>query len=132
MSKSLPYTATPTRQVGPRQLHLHHEVRETAHADRWGRLIGGRASTWEEHHEVTGEPDRADGRPWHKPAGHLWAFEPHAMRAGKGYGAIQTTQYYASEADRDAAVARYFVNMEKRARKTAEADAAKVAAKAAR
>lgn len=132
MSKSPASTATPTRQVGPRQLHLHHDVRETAHADRWGRLIGGRASTWEEHHEETGEPARADGRGFYRPAGHLFAFEPHAMRSGEVYGASQSTQYFTTAASRDAAVESYFVGMEKRARKTADADAAKVAAKAAR
>lgn len=53
------------------------------------------------------------------PAGHVFGFRPMAMRGGKTFGAISHEQWFDTAEQRDAAVARYFVNAEKRAQKNA-------------
>ena len=49
----------------------------------------------------------------------MFYFTPSATRAGEAYGASQTANFFFSEDERDAAVAKYFAAAEKRAQKTA-------------
>jgi hypothetical protein len=130
--KQIAHTAVPTQAIGTATREVRRDQRDTCHRDRLGRVIGGRASTWSAWYELTGEPERADGRCWYLPEGQVWAFCPHATRDGIVYGASQSDQFYATEAERDAAVELYFVGMEKRAAKTAasvESEKARWAAK---
>lgn len=53
------------------------------------------------------------------PAGHVYGFRSMARRAGAVFGAISREQWFDTAEQRDAAVARYFVNAEKRAKKNA-------------
>lgn len=98
--------------------------------DRLGRRIGARVcrftstlNVW--HDSATGEP-APRGADWHTPRpaggfeprpGTVWCYEPHALRNGKVYGASQPTSMFDSEADREAAVARYLRDARKRAAK---------------
>jgi hypothetical protein len=52
-----------------------------------------------------------------RPAGTYFGFRPHALRAGKLYGASHGEQLFADENERNAAVSRYFAEAEKRALK---------------
>ena len=51
--------------------------------------------------------------------GVWYTARPHALRDGQPFGAIQGAQSFRTEAERDAYVARYFANAQKRARKAA-------------
>lgn len=125
------YTTTRTQQVG-KGTNKAVESRETAHADRWGRLIGGIMETWEVDYELVPGNPAPSTSPWHPVPGHYFAASPHSMRKGERYGASQGTTLFTTAESRAAYVEKYFRDMEKRARKTAEADAAKVAAKGTR
>jgi hypothetical protein len=94
--------------------------RSTAHRDRQGRVIGGACRI-----ATVRFVDRPEGQTWgrYMPdcAVDMVAFSycPTATRNGVTYGASQSTMYFATAALRDAAVAKYFDGMEKRAAKTA-------------
>lgn len=89
------------------------EIRETAHHDSRGRLIGGQVWTWESDWV---ECDRLG---WSVEPGHYFSFTTHSTRDRVNYGASQKTYRFASAAERDAAVEKYFVGVAKRAAKNA-------------
>lgn len=81
--------------------------------DRLGREIGGIAYRFRE--TFTEVPE---GQTYHHRGyapGQYFAFNPHASRNGREYGALQKTQYFTDAESRDAAVELYFRNAEKRA-----------------
>ena len=97
------------------------QVREFPHKDTKGRRVGARALTFMvEYSPVDPEKVSKWFVGYSKPPGVLYGWRPHALRDGKPYGAAQATSEYASEAERTAAIARYFAGAEKRARKLAE------------
>jgi hypothetical protein len=100
-----------------------NETREFDAFDNKGRRFGARATTYS---IVYGPAEQVET--WNYPsnvAGHAeqaakadttrYAFRPHALRDGKPYGASHSEQQFATEAKRDAAVAKYFAQAEKRA-----------------
>lgn len=54
-----------------------------------------------------------------KPEGPVYGFRPQAQRNGEAFGAVQSTRWFETPADRDAAIAKYFVMAEKTATKNA-------------
>jgi hypothetical protein len=87
------------------------QTQEYDATDRFGRRIGARASletvVWVE-----------DEKGWSSvPAGTYYVFKPHALRDGKSYGASQPAQQFATQAERQAAVNKYFLGAQKRALK---------------
>lgn len=94
--------------------------------DPKGRRLGARVcrftstlQVW--HDKATGEPAPRSAD-WRLPdggyeprPGTVWCFIPQAMRGGKPYGASQATNMFDSEAEREAAIARYLVDARKRA-----------------
>ncbi len=49
-----------------------------------------------------------------KPVGKYFAFQPHATRNGKTYGACQQDQEYLTKSERDAAIQKYIESAKKR------------------
>lgn len=102
-------------------------TRETCHKDRLGRLIGGHVTTTDGEFVAHAEGEPLPAGVWgtysFRP-GPFFAYCPHSTRNGSLFGASQSTVYFATAAERDAAVEKYFRDMEKRARKTAEKAAA--------
>lgn len=49
--------------------------------------------------------------------GLYWSFRPSATRSGVEYGATQPRQYFKTEAEMEAAIAKYFASAKKRALK---------------
>lgn len=80
-------TTTRTHQTGATTPTV--ESRETCHADRWGRLIGGLVQTWEVDYADVPDAKLSD-RPYYPAAGHYFAACPHSMRGGERYGASQS------------------------------------------
>lgn len=86
--------------------------------DKKGRAIGGVANLYEADRTIA-ERELYVSCPQGevKPAGRVYGYSPHATRDGEWFGAIQGTQWFDTAEQRDAAVARYFANAEKRAKK---------------
>lgn len=103
------------------------EIRETAFRDSRGRLAGGSVRRADYAARLLADGEKMVHTPgasyWSAPSvgigedGRTYAFRPHSTRDGKAYGATQAQKFYATPAERDAAVEAYFVGMEKRARK---------------
>ena len=83
--------------------------------DAKGRAIGSQIkrieADWVDAAEGAGYGYRTDRR------GHWFAFEPHATRDGKRYGAYQGPRWFATVEDREAAIVEYLVQARKRAAK---------------
>ena len=99
------------------------QARTWAYTDRKGREIGARVTTfiiaysvdecsWGNHTTFAEAEDRARDLA-KKPYG----FKTHALRNGLAYGATGDDRYFATLEERDAAVAKYFKDAEKRAAK---------------
>lgn len=94
------------------------EVRNFGIADSRGREIGGAVETWAQTYEA-----RTDGSRWGQIAEPeligktVFCYQPHALRNGREYGAIQRTVFFDSAEARDAAVQKYFLAAQKRAAK---------------
>lgn len=106
-------------EQGPR------EVRETCHSDRFGRLIGGQVYRFAANAVALAEGETAPAG-WSRwsvsesiPTGPVFGYIPGATRNGEHYGASQGRRFFSTEAARDAAVEKYFADVEKRARKAA-------------
>lgn len=103
-------------------------VRNFGVQDNKGRAVGAFVKTFTEvYRDATpeetakGERDNYYGadyiRLFRVPVGTYYCFTPCATRAGESFGAGMGSNTYATEADRDAAVAEYFKNAQKRATK---------------
>jgi len=109
-----------TRRDYDADVKLPREVREFNHRDRLGRLIGARADRSTVSYVDLTEAELETRRCWNCiPAGTYFAFQPSALRNGRHYGASQREQLFTTEAEREAAVAKYFRDAEKRAAKRA-------------
>lgn len=95
-------------------------------ADKKGRKIG--ASAWCCSQVLTPVPQEEIDRGWYGwifegadelNGATIYSYTPHGTRDGKDFGAFQGRFYFTSEQERDAAVAKYFANAEKRAIKKA-------------
>lgn len=96
------------------------ESRVFAHVDNKGRAIGAKAYKWTFEAAEGFHPEYRHGfRASRVPVGTNFAFEPSATRGGESFGACQETRFFRTAAERDAAVAKYFADAEKRAAKTA-------------
>lgn len=91
------------------------------YTDRKGREIGARVTTyciaysvdesdWGSHSTFAEAEDRA-----RELAKKPWAFYTRALRNGLAYGASGRDKYFATLEERDAAIAKYFKDAEKRA-----------------
>lgn len=103
---------------------LATETRTFDAFDTKGRRFGGRAVTFAVDYvadtaQLWNYPGNIASAEARAPyAGTTrYGFRPHAMRGGKGYGASQGANEFATAAERDAAVAKYFAEAEKRALK---------------
>lgn len=95
---------------------INTESRSFCHTDRFGRVIGGLAYTWEA--DFVPQTEGAFGYVSIEP-GHYFVFAPTATRDGRRYGASQRDQRYTTREERDAAVEAYFKAAERRAAKRA-------------
>lgn len=82
--------------------------------DRKGRSIG--ATVWLREVGMA-EGKSAHGSYYNMAPGHYFVMTVQATRAGVAYGACQQRQYFKTEAERDAAVEKYFREAAKRAAK---------------
>lgn len=88
-------------------------VRDFPFVDSKGRRIGGRIVLSDETATLA-----ADGNRLTDALGLRFVARPHALRDGELFGASQSCQYFATAIERDAYVAKYFRDAEKRAAKT--------------
>lgn len=86
--------------------------RTFADLDKKGRTIGG-IVTLREVDMAPGEDQY--GSYCNMEPGHYFTMTPQATRNGSGYGASQFTRYFKTEAERTAAVEKYFADAAKRA-----------------
>lgn len=107
-----------TRQVGDHQ-NVSHTDHDFGHLDAKWRTIGARVTTWEQDMEAVTEEEATAWRwGWYAVApGHWYIFCPHATRNGATYGALQSTQWFTTAAERDRAIAKYLKGAAKRAEK---------------
>lgn len=92
------------------------EARDFGCRDSKGRIIG--ATVYRCDVFYTAKPE--DARGWYSAQPEWinvkrYGFTPSATRAGHGFGASQPMQHFATEAERETAVAKYFAGAEKRA-----------------
>jgi hypothetical protein len=93
------------------------ECRNFDARDSKGRIVGAAALRF----TLTAEPIAM--RPQKErsclglPPGFYYCYEPGALRDGKGFGAICRMRYFTTEAEREAAVEKYFGGAQKRAAK---------------
>lgn len=92
--------------------------------DRFGRELGASVTlftaintpvSW----ETNFEPFAQEVAKALLPAGRVYGFTPWSKRDGKPYGASQLARWFATEAQRDAAVVKYLAEARKRAAKNA-------------
>lgn len=99
------------------QTDMGHEVHDFGVKDARGRAIGAKVYYREiELVEFTPEEFQVY---YALPAGYYYVATMRATRNGVDYGASQPRQYFATEAERDAAVQAYLANAKKRAAKKA-------------
>lgn len=95
------------------------ETREFDAVDSKGRRFG--ASAYKFHRDYSRKVGEVAAYCAHnmcqRPAGRYFGFRPQAMRGGERYGASHGETLYSTEAERDAAVAKYFADAQKRALK---------------
>ncbi len=88
--------------------------------DSKGREVGARVSFYNVTvTELTGNPASYYTVDSAAELGEFFAFCPQATRNGEGFGACQSFRHFRTVAERDAAVAKYFKDAEKRATKAA-------------
>lgn len=92
-------------------------IREFDFVDAKGRRIGGRVILRVETRELHPVADPKGYSRLSKWVGSRFTAEPHALRDGERFGASQATHYFETEGERDAYVAKYFRDAEKRAAK---------------
>lgn len=109
----------PTHSLGQR--HRETAVRSFDARDRFGRTIGAKAYTWEESYAEAADSTPSATYHHYIVPGCYFGFCPQALRDGRKYGAVQHDQLFTTEEARDAAVARYFADAERRAAKAAQA-----------
>jgi hypothetical protein len=103
-------------------------LRSFDYRDRLGRQIGASAQLIEYHFEpfdgtegdFTIDYNDADRRLRVTEPRVEYVYSPHATRNGSDYGALQGYRCFATEAERDQAIAKYFAEAEKRAAKIAQ------------
>lgn len=89
--------------------------------DERGRKLGARVAFSEvELVEVEAGADRWACRTYSKPAGYYFLARMQATRDGSLFGATQLDNWYTTEAERDAAVAKYLKQARSRALKLAK------------
>jgi len=101
-----------------KQVEEIEQGRETADfgvTDKQGRRIGAQVLFSRVTFEAIEEGYR--GLQWKREPGTYFAFYPRALRAGKGYGASQRTQYFTNNEARLEAVEKYFKGARARALK---------------
>jgi len=83
---------------------MESEFIATGIADKQGRMIGAKISTWEETFQAV--PD--DVTSWYNltPGTHL-ALRTMTTRNDRPFGAMQGTKYFMNRTERDAEIARY-------------------------
>lgn len=91
------------------------EVRDFDAVDNKGRRFGARVRTFIETRDAVTQSDPRYRNSLSKWTGVRYVAQPHAMRGGELYGAMPSDQYFETEAARDAYVAKYFADAEKRA-----------------
>ncbi|HSF05736.1 MAG TPA: hypothetical protein VLG10_08100 [Methylomirabilota bacterium] len=99
-------------------------------ADRRGRLMGARLTSWEVDFTQMTPAEAAAHAETHyyvpnapvDRAGHWYVFAPHATRDGVIYGASQPERYFRTSEERAKAAAKYLLEAEKRASKRAAAE----------
>lgn len=85
--------------------------------DGRGRLMGVRVERCE-----ADWVDSPEGQLWGyitERRGHWFSYRPHTTRDGKHYGPVQTERWFATREERDADIARYIADAQKRANKKA-------------
>lgn len=82
--------------------------------DAKGRKIGAMVTTFEIDYVEIQEDSQSF---WRQAPGHYFVMCPQATRDGKPYGACQRDQLFTTEAERNAARAKYFAGARKRAAK---------------
>jgi hypothetical protein len=93
-------------------------VHNFGHKDRFGREIGAGVKTYRVKFDDIGEEKKALGYGGYDRApGYYLALNVQSTRAGERYGASQGTQFFDSEAERDAAIAKRLKAMAKGAQK---------------
>ncbi len=98
---------------------LGRGVRAARHG-HLGREVGARVSFYNVTvTELTGNPASYYTVDSAAELGEFFAFCPQATRNGEGFGACQSFRHFRTVAERDAAVAKYFKDAEKRATKAA-------------
>ncbi len=89
------------------------ETREFDAIDTKGRRFGARMRTWTEAREAVTENNPAYSNRISKWSGVRYFAGPHALRGGQLYGAMPNDQCFETIAERDAYIAKYFVEAEK-------------------
>jgi hypothetical protein len=97
--------------------HVETITRSFGVLDAKGREIGGSISIGREIR--TPRLAEAKGYSITKECGEWLTASPGALRDGKRFGSSHGWQYFSSQAELDAYVAKYFADAEKRARKAA-------------
>jgi len=93
-----------------------HSARDFGCVDSKGRTIGARVAVFE-FDFVEAAPG---GSYWnYARVGHVFAFVPQALRAGKDFGAYAGERWFDTAEARDAAIEKYFADAAKRAAKQA-------------
>ena len=119
------YTTTFERRVHEKDEHGARIDRRFGAFDTKGREFGAmvRPFTCEFEHYTAELLDneynhRRDGtRTQREPGRRYFGFSQHATRGGECYGALQRDKIFASEAERDAAITKYFATAERGALK---------------
>lgn len=116
-------TVTALMSVRISDVRTGQETREFDAVDTKGRRFGAAATKTTQVYETQQRAiwptahNLANANENRRPDGTYYAFRPTAMRGGDFFGASHGENIYASEAERDAAVERYFADAEKRALK---------------
>jgi hypothetical protein len=95
------------------------ERRDFGVRDSKGRAIGGLVQRYTVETRLRTDADGDYGIVYMLDAqpGTFYCYKPHATRDGKSFGAIQPSVWFATAAERDAAVEKYFAGAAKRAPK---------------
>lgn len=96
-----------------------YDARHYGVKDSKGRVVGASVQTFAVTlRDATPEDIETRARSTYRvPAGTYYIYTPHALRDGRSFGALQGYRWFTTEAERDAAVAKYFRDAEKRASK---------------
>lgn len=98
------------------ETYMGSEAHDFNVCDSRGRLIGA-VIYYREIELVEAAPET---RSWYNhPAGYWYTATMQATRDGKPYGASQTRRWFATEAEREAAVNKYLADARKRVEKAA-------------